>query len=680
MWKFVHALTVVSFALVVLSAIYFVDSLSFVRVFVVSIFAFVIGWKTRPKKDVTSVEALYDVSSFGSRALNKVAITGLVFCDSVLVALYCFLRTDDAIVTPWQILPVGIFLVYAISSFFLIVAYRSSRRRTAIALTILHAVTSWSVAMIIFALGFGFDPFIHQAAERFIFASGAVFPKQLFYNGQYALVVAISHLTRVSIELIDTVLVPLASALLLPFALWIGMRLRLPNAQIRTTVGLAALFLIPTSFFTFTIPFHLAALFSIIAIELYPLRRTSRGKLVLVALACAAFVTHPLIGLPTLIMICVGRLPERAAKYRRVIPIALFVWLALFGAFVVYVVTQGQSIAIPSWTDVWQSLRALFFPPFTLDGSSIFFRSIYSVHIVWPIFLYALAWLGYRTLDDDAKEHTRHTFALAIGLFLAAVSVGVFIRIPNIIAAEQFEFSLRLLSFLPVIFLPEIGIGIAKICARYSHVILAFYRHSREGGNPDREDQIPYISRKWIPVCTGMTKVRLLMRKSLVTAPFIFWFLIALGMTQVWYFAYPQFDPVLHATAFGTSRADMDIIKMMERIARDESHIFLAPQMTAAAAIKQYGFSQLVKTRGGDRLFMSLPTGGELYAYYLRLYSEDADSVLRDCFYFADVKTIFVFLPYSRDPDERVAKSLMISGGQIVRMESGVLAWMTRDF
>ena len=63
-------------------------------------------------------------------------------------------------------------------------------------LSSLHLLLTFSVANIIFPLGFGFDPFIHQATEKHILDFGFILPKKLYYIGQYVLV---GFLSKISI-------------------------------------------------------------------------------------------------------------------------------------------------------------------------------------------------------------------------------------------------------------------------------------------------------------------------------------------------------------------------------------------------------------------------------------------------------------------------------------------------
>ncbi|MBI4281422.1 hypothetical protein HY625_01235, partial [Candidatus Uhrbacteria bacterium] len=76
-----------------------------------------------------------------------------------------------------------------------------------------------SISLFIFPLGSGFDPFIHQATEKIIAATGTITPKPLYYIGQYTLVVFLSKILGISVAWVDKLLVPLLASILLPWSI-----------------------------------------------------------------------------------------------------------------------------------------------------------------------------------------------------------------------------------------------------------------------------------------------------------------------------------------------------------------------------------------------------------------------------------------------------------------------------
>ena len=73
-------------------------------------------------------------------------------------------------------------------------------------------LSALSVSAIVYVVGFGFDPFLHRAAEQALVDTGVVEPVRLLYSGQYTLTAALHHLTAWPIKLIDIWMVPIAAS------------------------------------------------------------------------------------------------------------------------------------------------------------------------------------------------------------------------------------------------------------------------------------------------------------------------------------------------------------------------------------------------------------------------------------------------------------------------------------
>ena len=148
----------------------------------------------------------------------------------VIFSLICFLiieailfitiianRTTDVMPSPWQAVELKFFIAYlAATSLLLYFVWRAKNTWLKHSLTISHLFLTYSVAAIIYPLGFGFDGFIHRATEVWIQNNGFITPKQPYYIGQYSLIVWLSNLTAIPIFYLDVYLVPILSALILP--------------------------------------------------------------------------------------------------------------------------------------------------------------------------------------------------------------------------------------------------------------------------------------------------------------------------------------------------------------------------------------------------------------------------------------------------------------------------------
>src|SRR3989338_1642892 len=130
-------------------------------------------------------------------------------------------QTTESIQSPWQVVPPKIFSLYFFASLILLVfLFRSHRTKLPLILIIIHTFFSTSVAAIIYRIGYGFDPFIHQATEKIIAQTGTISPKPLYYLGQYALIIFLNKLTLINFEFLDRWLVPVLYSLFLPLTIF----------------------------------------------------------------------------------------------------------------------------------------------------------------------------------------------------------------------------------------------------------------------------------------------------------------------------------------------------------------------------------------------------------------------------------------------------------------------------
>lgn len=373
------------------------------------------------------------------------SMLGLVFwglallADLIILAAYFMAATDEALISPWQALPVGIFALFAIATAYVINSLVKLPGRYALPLAILHSFAAYGAAVIIYKLGFGFDPFIHEAATNFIVENGSIEPKTPFYIGQYVLVTGLHVLTKLPVKDLQIWLVPALAALLVPTALWIrGQRL-----------GLVSAWLLPFGYLAFTVPFNLAFLLLIVTVILLPYRTDSLGRVTLVLLAAAALAIHPLIGVP-LSALTLGslftdwRLGTLAAFAGSVFGLA--------GSLAVYTFLNGGTLVWPTLTEFSSTLYTLFSPAFSALPRYPLWSALYTAYYLWPWIIIALGvWL----LRHERAQGI--VMGTALGTLLAAVASAATLRYRNIISHEQFEFAYRLLAILPWFFLPSLA-------------------------------------------------------------------------------------------------------------------------------------------------------------------------------------------------------------------------------
>ena len=79
-----------------------------------------------------------------------------------------------------------------------------------------------------------------------------------------------------------------------------------------------------------------------------------------------------------------------------------------------------------------------------------------------------------------------------------------------------------------------------------------------------------------------------------------------------------------------------------------QKYIVLANQQTSVAALKELGFDNYLKTPAGEIFFYPIPTGGQLYGYYLDMvYKKPDQQIMQSAMKLAGVKeSYFVINKY----------------------------------
>jgi len=222
------------------------------------------------------------------------------------IILYFYLlsaRSGRPLISPWEVVNDNFFIAYGVSTLFIIIIlfkkYFSSTFRLII--ISVHYFLALAIAIGVYRLGYGFDPFIHQAALELIDLQGFILPKTPYYLGQYSLIITLHKISSLKIAELSVFLVPVLAALSLPITIYRFLKnetLNLGAAPRLIGVLLISSLLIRP--FIITTPQNLSYLFLILSI-FNSLDRKNRVSAWLTALASAAI--HPLTGLPALIWI-----------------------------------------------------------------------------------------------------------------------------------------------------------------------------------------------------------------------------------------------------------------------------------------------------------------------------------------------------------------------------------------
>lgn len=561
---------------------------------------------------VRGTGAAVSVGGGSAPLLAKLLAALVILGDASVIGLAFLARTGDALRSPWLVLPATIFVVFAISTAALAAFAAVTRSRWTLVLASVHFFAAFSVSAAIYAVGFGFDPFIHRAAETALLRDGTIEPKQILYAGQYVLVAAMRHLTSLPLKLIDVWLVPLLAALALPSAAYLGLKRGLKTDEATALVGANFLLLVPFLPLTFTVPFNLTAVMFLVLACLLPLAGTDWPRdAFFVALSLLILLTHPLLGAPAVLLATLFVLWNRfPKKYPRLVLAAAFAVgfaVALPALFSLNNLRQGEPPFI--WQDPWTRLDfflGLFRDPYRHDFFPIPWpwEAFYAYRTFAPPLLTFLAIILVavrRELRERFGPFLVFFLGTAVTLFLLTTSF-VF---KDIIAYEQTEFASRLLQVSYFLALPILAVSLLP-------KILAW----------------PRLKRLMLPV-------------------------FALAAAASWYFSYPQSNPKALFSGPSVSQADVEAVRKTETLAAGRPHVVLANQMMAAAALQEFGFARYLATPQGKILWYPIPTGGQLYPFFLALNVSPGKETAREAAAFTGANTVFfavhAYWPYAAD-------------------------------
>jgi hypothetical protein len=435
-----------------------------------------------------------------------------------------------------------------------------------------HYFLSLSVAVIVYKIGYGFDPFIHQATMELIDKKGLVTPKPFYYLGEYGLIVVLHKLTGLSIYLLNKFLVPIMAALFLPLAAY-----RLTDQKNSNQARwLTSLFILILTFSPLiaTTPQNLSYIFLILTITA---GLTKKNLLWPLILAGATLAIHPLTGIPALSWCLVVALNKYAnnlkkktyqiLKYSLFSISALALPLALFFA-------GGSNLKKINWDlyFIFEPLKNLFT---NLSGAGqenwllnfVYFFS-YNYNL-WLILIISGSLIFFYRYSQKANFGSLIFINLALTVSYFISSQIIF---TDLINYEQTNFAGRLLTLISLFFLPFIILGIQNL-------------------------------------------INLILSKDKPTK--IFWLLVGVGLiTASLYVSYPRFDKYFNSRGYSTSANDLTAVATIEKDASGP-YVVLANQQASVAALKELGFDHYYKTSLGQVYFYPIPTGGPLYQYYL---------------------------------------------------------------
>lgn len=491
--------------------------------------------------------------------------------------------SPNSLISPWQVVTWHFFVFFAFSltSLFFIFKQNLLKKSLAYATLSLNIFLVLSVATIVYKIGYGFDPFVHLAAMKVIAEKGFILPKTPYYIGEYGLIISLHKLSFISLYFINKILAPLLAALIIPFMinrLFQGLKIK-DRWHIFIVILISSAFIWPL--FISTTPQNLSYLFLILSVY-SGLSNKKPAATLIYSLAAAAI--HPISGIPAIIWSAWLIFKETEFKlkhaWKKIISGtllgagALLIPLALF-------ISSGASLnnIKLQLTNITESLKLIF--NFSYAGSENWLLNfVYMLSNNYYLIILALILSGvylfksghFSLVNDRLKFAWRGLLSINISLLIAFI-LSSQINFSQLISYEQSGFSRRILISITIFFSP--------------FLVLALH----------------WLSEKAAKLKNKSEKIILLI-------------LSLIFILSSLYLSYPRMDKYHNSRGYSTSALDIQAVEMIES-KETKDYIVLANQQVSAAALKIFGFNKYKQTTSGELYFYPIPTGGELYQYYL---------------------------------------------------------------
>jgi hypothetical protein len=577
-------------------------------------------------------------------------------------------QTTDAIRSPWEVVPRTILFIYFLATLILIALIRRVQKIST-ALLSAHFFLSFSLVLLVYSVGFGFDPFIHRATEAMLADTGTITPKPYLYVGQYTLVVFLAKLLSLPLALADKWLLPVLASLLIPSLVMFSLKKTFTlttHHLLLTTLSLLAL----PVYFIITIPQPFANLLYLVLIFLsFPyLSGRSVPLSLLWGIGIAAFFVHALTGIPALLYLFLITLLSRPAfRFRK----SIIVFAPLLGAAAIPglvalgnimnghgIQTAGTSLPFPA--------LALHYLPFLslAHTAELWHRALPALFLIAACAGTVLLW-----------KHGRRGLTIVPWLTALSLAISYFlvrsVNLSAIITYEQAEFTERILEIIGITILPF-----------FTYFLLFFSKKVIEG-DAVVEENPPQPARAWSPGRLGgrageAERPGALAAGTRVFATTAHRFVAPIVLTSLitisFYYAYPRVDAFAKSRGFSVSQTDTEAAQWIEDNSAGEAYVVLANQSVAAAALQELGFKQYFNTPQGALFYYPIPTSSPLYQYYLDMvYKEASRATMLHAMELTGVnRAYFVLNSYWLDA-EKIAARAAQDANSLQRFEGNVV-------
>jgi len=493
----------------------------------------------------------------------------------VLLVFLCFFylfknQTIDSIISPWQVIPTSFFISYFLATVVLIAGIYNNRKHSLL-LIIAHLFLSFTVAIIVFKLGYGFDNFIHEATLNLIDKNGAVYPKPLYYLGQYSLIIIFHKLFFIPISVLNKFLVPALAAIFLPLTAFYSLKQTLLNNK-QVLLAITMLLILPFSIFIISTPQNLAYLFLAIIILLSLSCKDLNCLIVIYSLAAASLLIQPIAGIPTFIFALILTIYHSdLQKFKKGILSFCYIIAAVALPLAFTLIEKISSTSTTTGGINNPELNLFSWPKFLVPGKENFLLNfVYLYGFNFKIIITAIIAVGvYIAWRRRQEEKTTFLFLGMSLSLLVSYFICALLPLNFLISYERTDFLNRILIAATLFALPFILISFRAFISRVL----------------EQEIFIKFTL--------------LIFISSLITASL--------------YISYPRYDRYFNSRGYSVGEYDLAATKWIEENTKGD-FIVLANQQVSAAALSQFGFKKYYK----DNIFYyPIPTSSPLYRYYL---------------------------------------------------------------
>lgn len=519
-------------------------------------------------------EFLYHV-----RKTSRVYLYVFTAIEACLFYLLWQARTAETLISPWQNLDPVFFLLFALNTFllFAITSKKILSVRWTVGLHMIHFFLIYSITIIVYQLGFGYDGFVHRAAQQYILDNGIIEPKTPFYIGQYSLVVVFAQLTKLPVFFIDSLMVPLYAAILIPWSIFLGLHYGLKTPFHESLIVAWVLPWIYPLSLHLTTPHNFVLMLFVITMFVGLHKKNFTTFLLMMALGVFALFTHPLLGLPLFIFTSAWTLFGKKTPKWFLPLFTLAAALCVPAMFGLHNYLQGNGL--PQTTNPLfglSSFAELFHLPYWVERYvNLFWDGLY----MYGFGIAPLAGiLGLYSYLRFRKKHPIFNlyFAFSLAMVVCAFALRIWIQFPGLASFEQDDYPKRMLIAALIPLLPMIMF--------------------------------------WLSNWHGKLKIQMRIAVCII---------FALVTMLSLYFAYPQVNPKVQFPGYNMTIYDVEATKYIHQDADGQDYIVLSNALVATAALQEYGFAKYYDIDGFDQFYYSTPSGSPLYQQYQKMVYQD---------------------------------------------------------